>query len=223
MPLPYVMFTDFKSIVKPKSAKAGDKSEIIIENEASGFWLFSCQISLPSQTTCNLQGRRCSWEFLNSLEREVRNINIFANPESLIMTEQGEKDYEAATTCWICKEKFGKGNKVRDFCHFTGKYRSAAHINCNLKLCIKPQDQNPNSIAQPERTRRRPLHAKNTQLLRRHHQHPKQCRKYISLSVGHLKFVDSFQCMATSLEKLVDATDKDDFKRTKTSLAPKQL
>ena len=36
--------------------------------------------------------------------------------------------------------------------------------------------------------------------------------KYISFSIAQLKFLDSFQFMTSSLEKLVDATDKSDFK-----------
>ena len=43
---------------------------------------------------------------------------------------------------------------------------------------------------------------------------------YISFSVGQLKFLDSFQFMGSSLAKLVDATDKDDFKITQNSFNP---
>ena len=37
MPVPYVIYADFESIIKPKTAKAGDKSEITSEHEACGF------------------------------------------------------------------------------------------------------------------------------------------------------------------------------------------
>ena len=33
------------------------------------------------------------------------------------------------------KKKTGKILKVRHHCHFTGKYRGAAHNDCNLKCC----------------------------------------------------------------------------------------
>lgn len=36
--------------------------------------------------------------------------------------------------CWICHGEFMKDDKrVRGHCHYTGKYRGAAHGKCNLK------------------------------------------------------------------------------------------
>ena len=40
------------------------------------------------------------------------------------------------TKCWICNGEFNddvKNGKVRDHCHFTGRYRGATHNSCNLK------------------------------------------------------------------------------------------
>ena len=37
IPVPYVIYADFESIIKPKTEKAGDKSEINSEHEACGF------------------------------------------------------------------------------------------------------------------------------------------------------------------------------------------
>ena len=36
---------------------------------------------------------------------------------------------------WICNEELNT-DKVRDHCHTTGKFRGAAHTQCNLKLKI---------------------------------------------------------------------------------------
>ena len=42
--------------------------------------------------------------------------------------------------CYICKKEFDKNDKkhykVRDHCHYTGKYRGAAHDICNLRYKI---------------------------------------------------------------------------------------
>ena len=61
------------------------------------------------------------------------------------MTDEDKKDIETATHCFICGEKFKnsyknekeaeKYNKVRDHCHFTGKYRGSTHSICNLNFC----------------------------------------------------------------------------------------
>ena len=45
---------------------------------------------------------------------------------------------EKQEVCYICKKRFStdddsKKYKVRDHCHYTGKYRRAAHYICNLR------------------------------------------------------------------------------------------
>ena len=54
----------------------------------------------------------------------------------MIFTEEDGCKFGKATLCWICQEEFDDmaKKKVRDHCHFTGKYRGAAHNICNLRL-----------------------------------------------------------------------------------------
>ena len=48
------------------------------------------------------------------------------------------KKHNKQKVCHICKKRFStddnnkKYHKVRDHCHYTGKYRGAAHDICNL-------------------------------------------------------------------------------------------
>ena len=51
-----------------------------------------------------------------------------------------QESYENTTICYICIEKFDNKHvkdkkycKIRSHCHYTGEYREAAHIICNLK------------------------------------------------------------------------------------------
>ena len=63
--------------------------------------------------------------------------------EMIPMTDYEKWEYEIQNYCHICKKKFcyDKDNKseyevyrkVRDHCHYTGKFRSAAHNICNLR------------------------------------------------------------------------------------------
>ena len=157
--------------------------------------------------------------FLNHLECVVSNINnIFAHPKPLIMKEQDKIAYEKATHCWICEQEIKNNTnpKERDHCHFTGQYRGPAHKSCNLKLKIKPgvtkitvvfhnlKGYYSHLIMQKIHTTKG-----NITCI------PNNAEKYISFSVGQIKFLDSFQFMTSSLEKLVHATDKSDFKLTR--------
>ena len=49
------------------------------------------------------------------------------------MTIENENNYQNSQDCWICNEKLDE-TKVKDYCHITGKYRGAAHNQCNLNL-----------------------------------------------------------------------------------------
>ena len=53
------------------------------------------------------------------------------------LTQEEQYRHDTRKCCFICKKPFfkdAKNNyiKVRDHCHYTGKYRGAAHKICNL-------------------------------------------------------------------------------------------
>ena len=55
------------------------------------------------------------------------------------LTKKQWKKYNKASRCHICFKQFGdfkKGPKVRDHCHYKGRYRGPAHRNCNLMYRI---------------------------------------------------------------------------------------
>ena len=70
-------------------------------------------------------------KFVEWLENDVKEIaNI---PEKkMIFKKQEQQQYEKETKCWICNRELNN-DRVRDHCHFTGRYRGAAHNSCNLK------------------------------------------------------------------------------------------
>ena len=62
------------------------------------------------------------------------------------LTNKVIKSYEKQKVCYICGKKFGDDknekseydlyHKVRDHCHFIGKFRGAAHNICNLRYKV---------------------------------------------------------------------------------------
>ena len=55
--------------------------------------------------------------------------------KNLIMSEEEEHLFQQSNSCWICKKLIDNDDeKVRDHCHVTGKFRGAAHWNCNINF-----------------------------------------------------------------------------------------
>ena len=60
------------------------------------------------------------------------------------LTQEEQYKHDSSKCCFLCKKPFlkdAKNNciKVRDHCHYTGKYRGAAHKICNL-MCNTPRE-----------------------------------------------------------------------------------
>ena len=51
------------------------------------------------------------------------------------LTYKENKSYEKQNVCYICKKEFNidNNNKEKNHCHYTGKFRGAAHDICNLR------------------------------------------------------------------------------------------
>ena len=51
------------------------------------------------------------------------------------MSEEEEYLFQQSNSCWICKKLIDNDEeKVSDHCHVTGKFRGAAHCNCNINF-----------------------------------------------------------------------------------------
>ena len=54
---------------------------------------------------------------------------------NLIMSEEEEHLYQQSKSYWICKQLIDNDEeKLGDHCHVTGKFRGAAHWDCNINL-----------------------------------------------------------------------------------------
>ena len=141
-------------------------------------------------------------KFLECLEEEQKYINEKLDfVEPMRIENEEEQMFQDAVDCHICGYELG-ADRVRDHCHLTGKFRGAAHNECNLNYSF---------------TGRIPVILHN---LRGYDSHlimqglgklkdkkinciPNNTEKYISFSIDNLDFIDSLQFMNASLDKLV--------------------
>ena len=78
--------------------------------------------------------------FCDDLKEHVTRITNHEMKPMDPLTEEEEESYKNQELCHICEKEFCTDNKemkkFRDHCHYTGKYRGAAHSKCNLNYKI---------------------------------------------------------------------------------------
>ena len=51
------------------------------------------------------------------------------------MMSEEEDLFQQSSSCWICKKLIDNNErKIRDHCHVTGKFKGAAHWDCNINF-----------------------------------------------------------------------------------------
>ena len=115
-------------------------------------------------------------------------------------------------TCLFCADPLLVPNfkdSVRDHDHMMGKYRGATHNDCNFKLKL-----NPKTAPIPvffQKLKGYDGHLLMQAMARVSGQIkciPTSTEKYISFSLGNLRFVDSVNFLLSSLDKLVKGSDE---------------
>ena len=86
------------------------------------------------------RGKDCVGKFCDHVIGEARSRRLCKSfPEVPMnpLTPKEIEEYKTSKKCHICFGPFtGKNPKVCDHCHYSGRYRGAAHRNCNLMYRI---------------------------------------------------------------------------------------
>ena len=87
------------------------------------------------------RGKDYMKKFCSSLREHAINIIDFEKKKMLPLTKEELKSHQDPKVSHICGKRILKKLyksinywKVRDHCHFAGKYRGATHSICNLNL-----------------------------------------------------------------------------------------
>ena len=150
MRVPFVVYADFESFIKPINTCTPNEKQSYTKQyqkhtPSSYCYYIKCseesvyQRKLVHYTATN-ETDDVAQLFVDSLEKEVKEIyyKILKFPKEMIFTPEDSVRFDAAIVCHICRENLedDEDEKVRDHCHITGKYRGAAHKSCNLKYKI---------------------------------------------------------------------------------------
>ena len=170
------------------------------------------------------RGKDCIEKLCKKLKERAMKIINYEEKEMIPLTKEEKKSYKKQEACHICEEKFcmdkddenyKNKRKVKDHCHYTGKFRGAAHSICNLNYKV------PKNIPIIIHNASYDTHFIINQLA-------KECKgeldcigenmeKYITFSVRiikkcddvktithKLRFIDNFRSMPASLSDLVN-------------------
>ena len=153
---------------------------------------------------CGQSHRRCYHQAANNryAPREIRKTKDAIDQWITINREK----------CLFCADPLLVPNfkdSVRDHGHMTGKYRGAAHNECNFKLKLNPKTM-------PIPVIFHNLKGYDGHLLMQAMARvrgeirciPTNTEKYTSFSLGNLRFIDSVNFLLSSLEKLVMGIDE---------------
>ena len=220
--LPFIIYADLECLLKKIDTCQNnpDLSSTTKMNQhiPSGYSIYTnCSFDKSNNKLSYYRGEDCTKRFCKDLKDHATKINDFKKKTMIPLTKEEKDNYNKENICHICKKDFNNDSKVRDHCHFTGKYRGAAHNTCNLRYEI------PKNI---------PVIFHNGSTYDYHFIIKElacefdgnfEClgentEKYITFSVPiekeienknidityKIKFIDSFRFMATSLSKLVD-------------------
>ena len=246
---PFVIYADFESILKPLDTCKPDpnKSYTLKYNKHEPvsfvYYIKSFNESvykskLRSYVKENEEDPDTIDVFINWLEEDVKIISELGN-EKMVITPEEQEQFNKASKCWICGKLLNIEDRVRDHCHYTGRYRGAAHNRCNLKfskpnnisvffhnlsgydshLFIKKLNTTMGTIdCIPNNEEKYISFSKTIKTGEYINKKGKTKNKYFKIV-----FKDSMKFMASSVEALVNNLSEDDFKNLKKYFTPEEI
>ena len=148
---PFAIYADFESVLKPLDNCNPDPNRSYTKkynkHEAVSFVYYIKSFNesvykskLRSYVREKEEDPDTTETFIKWLEEDVKIIANLGN-KPMDITPEVEEQFKQASNCWICGNLLNSQDRVRDHCHFTGRYRGAAHNRCNL------QYSKPNNIS----------------------------------------------------------------------------
>ena len=145
--LPFIIYADTEALIKemqncdPNPQNSYTKKYQKHEPISFSYYIKSFDDNVYESKLRKYKGEDAMEKFVKWIEEDVKDIANIPDVEMIISSDE-LKQFDDATKCWICNEEFDdtadekgykKNKKVKDHCHYTGRFRGAAHNSCNLK------------------------------------------------------------------------------------------
>ena len=141
--VPSMMCVGFEAILNPIQGPSPDCSEPyskeVNQHIPSGFCVHSKFAYGEVENPLELyKGEDCVEKFCEYIKGKAKRLyHMFPEKAMDPLTNKQWKRHKKASECHICYKPFEERNpKVRDHCHYTGKYRGPSHMFCNLRYKI---------------------------------------------------------------------------------------
>ena len=226
MKVPFIIYADLECLLEKMSTCINNPNESsaikINKHTPSGYSIFtSCSFDESRNKLNYYRGKDCMKKFCKDLKEHAKRMINYEKKKIIPLTKEEKINYNDQQICYICKKEFDESDKkhheVRDHCHYTGKYRGAAHNICNLRYKVPKEIpvvfHNGSTYD---------YHFIIKELVKEFEGNfdclGENTEKYITFSVPlkkkienknleityKIKFIDSFRFMSSSLSKLVD-------------------
>ncbi len=217
MKVPFTIYADFETLntkleyasTDPELSSTTATSKL----EVCGFaYKVVCVDPRHTKPTVVYRGEDASLKLIENLLREQEEIEeILSDVQPMIISEEDLSTMENQTTCCICRKVFtlcDKTSLVRHHNHVTGSFIGMAHNRCNLNCkqaehtCVifhNLKNFDAHIICESVgkfKFQRLQCIAQNTE-------------RYVSFSLGNLRFLDSLQFLPSSLDALVNNLAQD--------------
>ena len=228
-PVPFVIYADFEAITEKIHGcqQEGKKSYTEAYQKHTdcgyGYKVVCCYDDKYTKPIQLYRGENAVYKFMENILEEVKWCKKVMKKhfnKPLKMSNEDEQEFKKSTRCHICDKKYNEEDiRVRDHCHITGVFRGSAHQDCNLKLKMKPEEiKIPVIFHNLRGYDSHFIMQKLGEIVKKHtyknnkgedkqmniNAIPNNMEKYMAFMLGnHLTFIDSFQFMCSSLDKLV--------------------
>ena len=237
LPVPFVIYADFEAITEkihgcqPNNDKSFTEAYQKHTDCGYGYKVVCCYDDKYTKPVQIYRGEKAVYKFMEAMLEEVKYCKKVMKKEfnkPLRMTKDNEKEFQKADKCHICEKEYNKTDvRVRDHCHVTGQYRGSAHQDCNLNFRLTEKIpvifhnlrgydshfimQEIGAIVKEQKY----TNKKGEKCQMNINAIPNNMEKYMAFMLGnHLTFIDSFQFMSSSLEKLVSNLPRESLKYT---------